>query len=187
MAFIQMIVLAFSLAMDAFAVAMCKGACLSELEDQQEGLMIGISFGFFQGAMPLLGWLLGSTFKHYIEQVDHFIAFGLLALIGGKLVLEAVKSLGEPLVCKPLKWGELLILGVATSIDALAAGIAMTVMDLNIWLTIGLIALVTFILSYLGVKIGRKFGAKYQFRAQLAGGITLVLIGVKVLVEHLAA
>ncbi len=183
----EIIALAFALAMDAFAVALCKGACLSELKDRGEGAAIAVSFGFFQALMPLVGWFLGSRFSHLIESVDHFVAFGLLLFIGGKLIYEAWKSRNEELVCTPLHFVELMLLSVATSIDALAAGVALAMVQVNIWLAVGLIGGVTMALCFLGYHIGRRFGAKLQSKAQLVGGLALLIIGTKILIEHLSA
>ncbi|HHT08560.1 MAG: manganese efflux pump MntP family protein [Christensenellales bacterium] len=183
----EMITLAIALSMDAFAVALCKGACLSELKDRGESLAVAVTFGFYQALMPLIGWFFGSRFKEYIESVDHFIAFGLLGFIGIKLVYEAWKSRGEELVCTPLHFMELMLLGIATSIDALAAGIALAVLDLNIWLAILLIGCITLALSFIGFKLGKRYGIKLQSKAQLVGGLALVIIGTKILIEHLTA
>ncbi len=185
MSLFELTAVAAGLSMDAFAVALCKGACLREGE-RRESLLIALSFGFFQALMPLLGWLLGSSFTIYIHSFDHFVAFGLLAFIGVKLIFEALKKDEEALACKPLRIGELILLSLATSIDALAAGIAFAVLDISIWRAIGLIGLVTFALSYLAVRLGRRFGSRFQAKAQLAGGFSLILIGAKVLLDHLA-
>lgn len=182
----EVIAIAASLAMDAFAVAMCKGACLAELEERGESLYIGVSFGFFQAVMPLLGWFLGTSFRSYIQSVDHFIAFGLLGFIGAKLLVDAIKSRGEELVCTPLRFWELMALSVATSIDALAAGIAFAVLDINIWQAVAIIGLITFSLSFLAVRLGRRFGARFHSKAQMLGGAALILIGIKILTEHLS-
>ncbi|MDI9520293.1 MAG: manganese efflux pump MntP family protein [Bacillota bacterium] len=183
----EMITLSVALAMDAFAVALCKGACLAEAKDKGEGVSIAVSFGFFQALMPLIGWFLGSRFSHYIESVDHFVAFGLLAFIGGKLIYESWKSRDEELTCTPLRLPELMMLSIATSIDALAAGIAMAILSINIWLAVSLIGVITLALSFLGFWAGKRFGAKLHSKAQLAGGIALIFIGVKILIEHLSA
>ena len=183
----ELVALALALSMDAFAVALCKGACLAELKDRGESLAVAVCFGFFQALMPLLGWLLGSRFSGYINSVDHYIAFALLALIGGKLIYEAWKNRKEELVCTPLRPLELILLGVATSIDALAAGVALAVLDINIWQAIALIGLITLALSFLAFKLGRRFGAGLHAKAQLVGGVALVFIGLKILVEHLSA
>lgn len=185
---LELIALAFALSMDAFAVAVCKGACLAELKDRGEGLAISVSFGFFQALMPLLGFLLGTRFRSYIESMDHFIAFGLLLFIGGKLLYEAWKNRNEPLVCTPLGFSELILLSVATSIDALAAGVALAVLPgINIWAAISLIGFITLGLCFIGFFTGKRFGAKLHTKAQWVGGIALVLIGAKILIEHLNA
>lgn len=180
----EMGILAIGLSMDAFAVAMCKGACYGK-SHQQASPIIAISFGFFQALMPFIGYLLGSSFMESIQSVDHFIAFGLLLFLGLKLIKEALESKGEELVCTPLGLGELLMLSIATSIDALAAGIALAALTVNIWKAVAGIGVVTFLLSYLGVEIGRRFGSRFQSKAQFTGGAVLILIGLKVLIEHL--
>ena len=186
MSLIEIITLALALSMDAFAVALCKGACLAELKDKGESMVIAASFGFFQALMTLIGWFLGSRFQRSIESLDHFIAFGLLAFIGGKLIYEAWKNTGKALVCTPLHFPELMMLSIATSIDALAAGIALAVLQINIWLAITLIGLITLVLSFLGFQIGKRFGARFQAKAQLIGGLALAGIGLKILIEHLS-
>lgn len=186
MGLLEMITLALALSMDAFAVALCKGACLAEMKDKGEGIAIAASFGFFQAMMPLAGWYVGTRFYRYIEAIDHYIAFGLLAFIGIKLVAEAWKNRNEPLVCTPLKLSELLLLSIATSIDALAAGIAIAMLNVNIWTAVGLIGVITLLLSFLAFHVGKRFGIKLQSKAQLLGGFVLVLIGLKILIEHLS-
>lgn len=183
----DMLALAFALSMDAFAVALCKGACLAELKDRGESLAVAVCFGFFQALMPLLGWLLGSRFAAYIHSLDHYVAFILLALIGGKLIYDAWKNRKEELVCTPLRLGELLLLGIATSIDALAAGLALAMLDINIWQAILLIGVVTLALSFAAFWIGKRFGAGLRAKAQLVGGLALVGIGLKIFIEHLSA
>ncbi len=186
MGLIELMAVAAGLSMDAFAVALCKGACLREKKGT-EGILIALSFGFFQALMPLLGWLLGTGFSAYIQAFDHFVAFGLLAFIGIKLIREALKPDGDAEACTPLRFGELMMLSLATSIDALAAGIAFAMLEIRILEAVGLIGLITFALSLLAVSIGRRFGARYQAKAQLAGGICLIVIGAKVLLDHLTA
>lgn len=185
MSTLELLGLATALSMDAFAVALCKGACLAERKDRGESLAISASFGFFQALMPLIGWLLGSRFRAHIEAYDHYIAFLLLAFIGGKLIYEAIKSAGEELVCTPLRAGELLLLSIATSIDALAAGVALAMLDINIYLSVLSIGVITLALCYAGFWAGKRFGARLHSKAQLVGGVALVLIGLKILVEHL--
>lgn len=174
------------LSMDAFAVAMCKGLGMKTLRWGQ-GAVIALFFGVFQGLMPLAGWLLGKRFEGYITPVDHWIAFGLLGYIGGKMIWDALHEPPEMEVqdASALNLKELLILSVATSIDALAVGIPFAFLQVNILLAATLIALTTFGLSLGGVAIGHQFGARFQTGAQIAGGGVLMLMGVKILLEHL--
>jgi putative Mn2+ efflux pump MntP len=183
--FAELMILAVGLSMDACAVAICKGACMRRLEVGQ-GLMIGLSFGFFQALMPLIGWLLGTQFRQAIKGVDHWVAFTLLGFLGFKMIWDALHE-EEEAVCVPLRVRELLLLSIATSIDALAAGIALAVLQVNIVYSVTVIGLTTFILSLLGIVIGNKFGQAYQAKAQFVGGTVLCLIGLKVLIEHFIA
>lgn len=171
------------LSMDAFAVAICKGLKMQKLNYKQMGL-IALFFGGFQALMPLIGWALGRSFKTYIEEFDHWIAFALLLFIGGKMAIESFKDEDEDCGCK-FDIKELLILAIATSIDALAVGIAFALKDINIFFSITIIGIVTFLLALVGVFIGHKFGAVYKSKAELVGGIILILIGVKILLEDL--
>lgn len=174
------------LSMDAFAVAMCKGLGMKTLCWGQ-GAVIALFFGVFQGLMPLVGWLLGKRFEGYITPVDHWIAFGLLGYIGSKMIWDALHEQpeNEAQDASELNVKELLILAVATSIDALAVGIPFAFLQVNILPAAALIALTTFVLSLGGVAIGHQFGARFQTGAQIAGGGVLMLIGVKILLEHL--
>lgn len=181
----EMIVIAGSLSMDAMAVAICKGACMRG-HKRKESLLLAFMFGFFQALMPLIGWAPGSGMHRHIGAYGSIIAFILLAFIGAKLIRGALKESAGELECKPLVFTELLMLSIATSIDAMAAGFAFAAMELNIWLAVLLIGTITFILSYLGTIIGCRFGAKYQSRAQLAGGIALFMIGLRVLAARLS-
>ncbi len=150
-------------------------------------LIIGLFFGGFQALMPLIGWLLGKQFEHLITSVDHWIVFGLLALIGGKMVFDALKG-GEEESCKPeekLDYKELVALSFATSIDALAVGISFAFLQVKVLPSVACIGATTFLLSILGVAIGQKFGAKYKDKATLVGGLVLIAIGLKILLEHL--
>ena len=176
------------LSMDAFAVAICKGLKMQKLNYKQMGL-IALFFGGFQALMPLIGWLLGNSFKDYIESFDHWVAFGLLLFIGGKMAIEAFKKDDNECCCGCFDIKELLIMAIATSIDALAVGIAFAIDGIDtlpqILLSILIIGLTTFVLSAFGVLLGHKFGAVYKSKAELAGGIILILIGTKILLEHL--
>lgn len=187
MSFPELILIGIGLAMDAFAVSVSKGLSMRTV-NYKAGVIIALAFGIFQAGMPVLGWLLAVRFERYIAAVDHWIAFGLLLLIGIKAIVEAVKDRKKEEEEVPeyvLKWGELLILAVATSIDALAVGISLAVLNVNIWSAAGIIGIITLILSFLGVLIGNRFGVRFKRKAEIAGGIILILIGVKILLEHL--
>lgn len=186
MGIIELILIAAGLSMDAFAVSICKGLNMTKI-NYRHSLVIALFFGAFQALMPLLGWLLGTQLADYISAIDHWVAFFLLLFIGGKMLLDALKGGDEDADCADvLNLRELFILAIATSIDALAVGITFALLpDTNIALSVALIGVITFALSFLGVVIGNKFGSKYEKKAELAGGIILVLIGVKILLEHL--
>lgn len=181
--FITVFLTGIGLAMDAFAVAICKGLKMQKLNYKQMSL-IALFFGGFQALMPLVGWLLGKSFETYIKSFDHWVAFGLLLFIGGKMAWESFKDdeddCGDKFDIK-----ELFIMAIATSIDALAVGVAFALKDVNIFFAISVIGITTFVLSAIGVFIGHKFGAVYKSKAELAGGIILILIGVKILLEDL--
>ena len=186
MGIVELFLIGVGLSMDAFAVSVCKGLNMKTL-NRKHALVIGLFFGGFQGLMPLLGWLLGKQFEGYITAFDHWIAFVLLAFIGGKMVWEALHEdpeeteQGEP----KLDLKELLMLAVATSIVALAVGITFAFLQVNIWGAVSLIAATTFVLSLIGVWVGNRFGSRFQTKAEIAGGVILVLIGLKILLEHL--
>ena len=169
--------------MDAFAVSICKGLSMKKL-DWKKAIIIALYFGAFQALMPVLGFFLGSTFEDFVIQVDHWIAFLLLGFIGGNMIKEAFDD--ELDKCNDnVDFKTMLILAIATSIDALAVGITFALLDVNILLSVIIIGIITFILSVLGVKIGNKFGNKYQNKAEFAGGLVLILLGTKILLEHL--
>lgn len=182
MGIVELLFLAVGLAMDAFAVSVCKGLSAKEYR-LRHSLTAGAYFGGFQALMPLLGWLLGSQFESVIKSVDHWIAFGLLGLIGANMVREAFGKAEE--VNASFSPKAMLPLAVATSIDALAVGVTFAFLEVNIWLAVALIGGVTFAISAAGVKVGNVFGARFQSKAELAGGIILILLGVKILIEHL--
>ena len=187
MGFAELFLIAVGLSMDAFAVSVCKGLCMKRL-DMRQALVIALFFGGFQGLMPLLGWALGTQFERYITPVDHWIAFGLLALIGGKMLWDAFHEDDEELSCPAdgkLDLRELVMLAVATSIDALAVGITFAFLRVDILTSVGLIGVTTFALSIVGVAVGHRFGARYEKPATVVGGIVLILIGLKILLEHL--
>ena len=196
MGFLEIFFTGIGLSMDAFSVAVCKGLQMRRIRWGQT-LVVAAFFGGFQALMPLIGWLLGTQFKDYIVAVDHWIAFGLLWFIGGKMILDVIRESREsdcPCKCgdndakdAKLDLRELTLMALATSIDALAVGITMAFLQVNIWLAILIIGVTTFLLSIVGVFIGNIFGTRYQRKATLAGGIVLLLIGAKILIEHLLA
>lgn len=177
----ELFVIAVGLSMDAFAVSICKG--LSTKNVRREHMVVtGLYFGGFQALMPLAGYLLGSRFQSMIQRVDHWIAFVLLALIGANMVRE---SQGEAEhLDDSFTPGTMLPLAVATSIDALAVGVTFVFLNVRIIPAAALIGVTTFALSTIGMRLGNVFGARYQARAELAGGIVLILMGVKILLEH---
>ena len=180
---ISLLILAVGLSMDAFAVSVCKGLALKKVSLSQM-VVVGLWFGGFQALMPVIGYYLGKTFSGYITAFDHWIAFGLLAFIGINMILESRKATCET-TSNDLGFKTMLLMAVATSIDALAVGISLAFLNSNIWVAAIVIGIVTFILSLLGVKIGNKFGDRFGAKAELAGGIFLVLLGTKILLEHL--
>jgi putative Mn2+ efflux pump MntP len=185
---ISTVVLAFGLAMDAFAVSICTSITLTEIKFRY-ALKIALFFGLFQAIMPLIGWLAGISFRRLIGQIDHWIAFGLLGVIGGKMIVESFKIKKNQCEIRgsdPLNLYLLLGLSIATSIDALAAGVSFGVLKLNIWLVITIIGSITFVLSFLGTRIGKRLGCHFSSRVEMVGGIILIGIGIKILAEHLA-
>ena len=180
---LQTLLIALSLAMDAFAVSVSTGIAIPGFGARQAA-RIGAWCGFFQFAMPLIGWFLGSSVKAYIEAVDHWIAFGLLAFIGGSMIHEALTGGGEAAVTD-LSVRRLFLLAFATSIDALAVGVTMAFMDVNILLSAAVIGLVAFLMAMLGGLLGHRLGQLFQTWATLLGGAVLILIGLKILLEHL--
>ncbi len=186
MGFIEIFLIGTGLSADAFSVAVCKGLNMRRLK-LTHAYVISLFFGSFQAIMPLVGYFLGTSFSSRIEGFDHWIAFALLAFIGGKMAIEAVRNKddSEDEKTDVLKLGELTVMAVATSIDALAVGITFAFLRVNIFLSVLIIGVTTFALSLGGVLIGNRFGAKFKSKAELAGGIILVLIGVKILLEHL--
>jgi len=180
----ELVLIAVGLSMDAFAVSVCKGLASRSLEPKHY-LITGAWFGGFQALMPTLGYLLGSTFERYITAVDHWVAFVLLLLIGGGMIREGL-SREEDKPDGGFGAKNMFVLAVATSVDALAVGITFALLpDVNIVLAVASIGVITFALSALGLKVGSVFGARYKSGAEIAGGIILVLMGTKILLEHL--
>ena len=187
MGIVELLLTAIALSMDAFAVSVCKGLGMRRLRYDQ-ALVISLYFGVFQALMPLIGWLLGTSFSRYIQAFDHWIAFVLLAFLGGKMLWDVFheKEDGEQESAeRRLDHRELFMLAIATSIDALAVGIAFACLDVNIWSSISIIGVTTLVISFAGVWIGNRFGNRFQKKAEIAGGLVLILIGVKILAEHL--
>ena len=183
MSFWELFVIAVGLSMDAFAVSVCKGLSVSKVK-LKHALICGLWFGAFQGLMPLIGYLLGSQFERFITPVDHWITFVLLGIIGFNMIREALSKEEEECNCC-FGAKTMFLLAVATSIDALAVGITFAINPVNIIVAVSLIAVTTFILSAIGVKIGNIFGSRFEKKAEAAGGIILILLGLKILAEHL--
>ena len=185
---VEFLLLGVGLAMDAFAVSICKGLAMRKVNKKQ-AVIIALFFGGFQAIMPVIGWLLCKGFQTYIEAFDHWIAFALLAFIGVKMIIETLREKEDDVVIEemdpPLDMKEMLMLAIATSIDALAVGISLAALDRPIVESATIIGVVTFVISIIGVYIGNFFGNRYKKRAELTGGIILVLIGVKTLREHM--
>ena len=182
----EAMMLAVGLSMDAFAVSVCKGLAMRKA-GLKEGLTCGVWFGGFQALMPMIGFFLAMLFADAIKSFDHWVAFGLLVLIGGNMLKEALEPGCEECenTSADLGFKTMLVMAVATSIDAMAAGISLAMDGANIWLNAALIGITTCALSAVGVKVGAVFGSRFEKKAQLAGGIILVLLGTKILLEHL--
>lgn len=196
MGLIELFILSLALSMDAFAVAICKGLSIRKASFK-ECIKVGLYFGGFQGGMPLIGFILGVQFKDYINTIDHWIALILLSFIGINMIRESmqkdnnceIENLSELAIEKEevnhLGLKSMVILAIATSIDALAVGVTFAFLEVNIITAVLFIGIVTFILSAIGVKIGNLFGTKYKSKAEFTGGVILILIGIKILFEHL--
>ena len=180
----ELLLIAVGLSMDAFAVSICKGLATKKV-GVKHMLIVGLWFGGFQALMPLIGYFLGSTFEEYITRFDHWVAFVLLALIGGNMIREALSG-EEEKANDSLGVREMLTLAVATSIDALAVGVTFALLPgVNIAAAVSFIGVITFVISAAGIQVGNAFGAKCKSKAELAGGVILILIGLKILLEHL--
>lgn len=189
MSVFDIIVIALGVSADAFAVSMCKGVEMKKII-WKYAILIAVFFGGFQMIMPLIGWGAGSLFQKYITEFDHWIAFGLLLILGGKMLYDGIfdkdkKKEGEEE--KPMKLGffTLLLMAIATSIDALAVGVTFAFLKVNVWLAVSIIGATTFSFSLIGVGIGVKVGDKFKNKAEILGGAILILLGVKILLEHL--
>lgn len=187
MTLLEIFLIGIGLSMDAFAVAICKGLAMPDKVDRKGALLIALYFGVFQALMPALGWLLGSQFARYVTQMAPWIAFVLLAWIGGSMIRESLsKEEKEEAEMGAVSHKELLVLAVATSIDALAVGVTFSMLELavSIGAAVALIGCTTFVISLGGVYVGNVFGARYKGKAEFVGGAILILIGVKILLEH---
>lgn len=188
MGLIELFFLAVGLSMDAFAVAVCKGLSMRKVTLKNAGI-VGLYFGGFQAGMPLIGYFLGLQFKDYIMSIDHWIAFGLLVYLGIRMIQESLDKYEdvEPIQSEKelLSFKNMSILAIATSIDALAVGITLAFLQVDIIPAVTFIGIITFILSMVGVKIGNVFGIKYKSKAEFVGGAILILMGIKILLEHL--
>lgn len=185
MSLLTLFITAVGLSMDAFAVAVCKGLAMKKLS-WKKAVIIGLWFGGFQAGMPVIGYLLGTRFESSVTTIDHWIAFVLLVLIGANMIKEAL-SREEECTSDSVDFKSMFLLAVATSIDALAVGVTYAFLQVQIVPAVSFIGIITFSLSIVGVKIGNVFGLKYKSRAEMAGGIILILMGTKILLEHLFA
>lgn len=191
MSIFELFIIAIGVSMDAFAISVCKGLSCDK-KPRKTALLCGIWFGLFQMLMPLIGFLIGSVFASYIEQFDHWIAFILLLFIGGKMIIEALSKKELPLEAdeiqnkkNDLSFSKMLLLAIATSIDALAVGVTFAMVKTNIFVAISLIGFFTFTLSFVGAIVGKHFGEKHRKIATFLGGLVIVLMGAKILIEHL--
>lgn len=183
MGVLELLLLSIGLAMDAFAVSICKGISMRKM-NWKKAIIIGLYFGGFQALMPTLGYFLGTAFQSLITSVDHWIAFVLLGIIGGEMIKESFEIDSEN-QNDDVSFKTMIILAIATSIDALAVGITFAFLNVNLGLAVHLIGIITFILAVAGTKIGNRFGDKYEKKAEFVGGVILILLGVKILLEHL--
>lgn len=182
MSLVELFLIGLSLSMDAFAVSICKGLSVGEIKPKHM-ILAGAWFGGFQALMPLIGYFLGSTFEQYVTNYDHWVAFALLAVIGGSMIKESKDKDSDQNAS--FAFMTMLVLAVATSIDALAVGITFAFLKVNIIVAVSIIGVTTFVCSAAGIKIGSVFGIKYKSKAELFGGIVLIALGTKILIEHL--
>lgn len=183
MGILEILLIAIGLAMDAFAVSICKGLSMKKM-NWKKAIIVAGYFGVFQGLMPIIGYLLGATFESLVSQIDHWIGFILLSFIGINMIKDGISSeIDNYNDCVNFK--TMIVLAVATSIDALVVGITFAFLNTNIIMASLIITVITFIICVIGVKIGNKFGNKYEKKAEIAGGAILIIIGIKILLEHL--
>ena len=176
----EIVILAIAVAMDAFAVAICKGITI-KTNLNKNSIIVGTWFGLFQGIMPLIGFFVMDKVDHYIEGIKEYVIFALLLYIGIMMIVESRK---KEEFDSSLKFKEMLLLSLATSLDALSIGVTLSLLETNIFIAVTIIAIITFLFGFMGVKIGNKFGDKYKSKAEIVGGIILILIGLKVLLEY---
>ena len=182
----EIIITSVALSSDAFAAALCEGLTMKRIY-YRKAILVALFFGIFQAFMPLAGWYVGNTFERYVSRFDHLIAFILLTAIGLGILFEGIKKNKHSKTSdskSELKIRELLVLSVATSIDAFSVGISLACLGANIILSVALIGTITFVLSFIGVIVGNNFGEKYEKSARIFGGSVLILIGIKILIEH---
>lgn len=184
MSIIEIVLIGVGLAMDAFAVSICKGLAMRKMNYRQAIIIAGF-FGVFQALMPALGYLLGTTFANKIAVIDHWIAFILLGAIGLNMIKESFEKDEADIEDEGLKFVNLIMLAIATSIDALAVGITFAFFDVSLLTSISIIGIITFVICIIGVKVGNVFGEKYKNKAEFTGGLILILMGTKILIEHL--
>lgn len=183
MSLFGIIILSIGLGMDAFAVSICKGVSLKK-NDLKKSIIVASYMGIFQALMPVIGYFLGMSFADKITSIDHWLTFSLLVIIGIKMIKDSLETEKE-IVNDKVDFKEMIILAIATSIDALAVGITFAFLNVNLYIAIGFIGIITFILCFLGTKIGSIFGDKYEDKAELTGGVILILLGIKIVLEHL--
>lgn len=188
MSVLSLLLIAIGLSMDAFAVSVTKGMTIKDIKFK-DSIKIAVYFGIFQGLMPVIGWVLGIGFKDYITSLDHWIALILLSILGGKMIYEAVKSKGkedkeEEKCVQAIDNKQIILLAIATSIDALAVGISFAFLDTSIIMASSIIAIITFFICSMGVTIGKKFGDLVSSKAEIIGGVILIVIGVRIFIEH---
>ena len=184
MSILELFIIAVGLSMDAFAVSICKGLSVRKLRSRH-AFSVSMWFGGFQALMPLVGYFVATTFADFVTSVDHWISFVLLGLIGFNMVKESREKEEDGEVCSDFSFRKMLALAVATSIDALAVGVSFAFLKVNIWTAVLLIGVTTAAFSGVGIKIGNVFGTRYKSKAELAGGVILIVMGARILVEHL--
>lgn len=179
---LSIIMIAFALSMDAFAVSVSRGFCIKQLHIKH-ALKISLSFGLFQAIMPIIGWLAGFSLKDLIHGVDHWIAFFLLFIIGCKMIWESRSLPEDEENCKEIRNFQLFILSIATSLDALAVGITLPFLNISIITAPLIIGMITFVLCFAGIYLGNRFGHLFEKKMEVVGGVVLILIGIKILLE----